>query len=99
MKASKSIYINGFTREKVLAQIKEKNGFEKSEKMVEDPFGPEIQQCSYRGDDGRACLMGVFLPDKYYRTSLEGASSNAILGLVEDRKDTHDPGCSYRDKP
>ncbi len=39
--------------------------------------------CAYRGEDGRRCAIGVFIPDEYYDESMEGIT----LGCIPDNVD------------
>lgn len=67
-----SIYQNGWTRESMLKQIEEKNGF----KICSDK---EHIKCLYRNDDGRACLVGAFIPDEKYNPAFEDETADYLL--------------------
>lgn len=53
---SVSIYKNGWTREKVLEQIKDKNGFTRCVNPDPDLLD-SVKACLYRNSQGRACLF------------------------------------------
>ncbi len=57
------MYINGWTRESVMKQIRLKNLGKLSYKFNKG--------CRYRNDDGNQCLMGCFIPDAKYRSNME----------------------------
>lgn len=38
--------------------------------------------CLYRGDNGRKCIVGVFIPDREYSNSME--SSGGVKGLLDE---------------
>ncbi len=56
--------INGWTKEKMIAQIKLKNNGSKAEYK---------HLCRYRTDEGNACFVGAFIPDDVYSPSFEGS--------------------------
>ena len=69
--------INGWTKEKMKAQIMERNIGKAS--MIHG-FG-----CAYQGADGNACAVGCFLPKDYNLEDFESGNSGAtdVLKLIE----------------
>ncbi len=57
--------INGWTKETVLAKVKERN----NGKKCADTFGV----CKYRLE-GNCCIAGCFIPDEVYNPSMEGCA-------------------------
>lgn len=41
------------------------------------PSMVDSSMCAYRGQQGRACAIGVWLPDEKYKRSLEGPVCSA----------------------
>jgi len=72
------MYINGFTRESVMKQIKAKNLGYPSYCATED-------QCMYRAPDGNQCLVGCFIPDNLYEEDFESEGSNVIFEKMPDK--------------
>jgi len=68
-----SVYLNGWTRHKVLKQLGEKNGFKKC---------ADGTVCVYRNLQGRACLVGAFIPDSRYNTSMDDYHENSAAKKV-----------------
>ena len=58
------MYINGFTRESVMKQIRSKN-------LGYPAYNEEKEECQYRTSDGNACLVGCFIPDNLYEKEFE----------------------------
>ena len=60
-----SIYINGWTRESILKQIEEKNGFlpSKDHQSIDYYYRHPITKLP--------CLIGAFIPDKDYNLAFE----------------------------
>jgi len=70
----KAQWLNGWTREKFLKQIELMNGFELCTN------GPN---CYYRHPEtGKACFVGVFIPDDKYSIAFEGKSFE--IGLFNE---------------
>lgn len=67
-----SIYINGFTRDKVMQVIRKENLGKKSS---------HDYTCSYRNPDGNKCLVGCFIPDDKYDELME--SKTVDLDFLE----------------
>ena len=72
------MYINGFTRESVMAQIKARNLGFPSQDHAEN-------QCMYRNFDGNQCLVGCFIPDNLYEEDFEGEGSDVIFEKMPDK--------------
>lgn len=64
-----SVFINGWTKEKVIEHIK---GNFKGKS-----FNPDrnLHECLYRGPNGRKCAVGMFIPDDKYSERMEGKSA------------------------
>jgi hypothetical protein len=71
------MYINGFTRESVMAQIKAKN-------MGYPSYDEDRSQCMYRNFDGNQCLVGCFIPDNLYEEDFEGDHAEVIFEKMPD---------------
>ena len=72
------MYINGFTRESVMKQIRSRNlGF--------PSYDENGQQCMYRAHNGNQCLVGCFIPDNLYEEDFEGESSHIIYDKMPDK--------------
>jgi hypothetical protein len=65
-----SVYNNGWTREKVMEQIKKRN-------IGEQAY--ESGECLYRTSNGNCCLVGCFIPDDKYRESMESTSAFTVI--------------------
>lgn len=69
---------NGWTKERVLAQVKKYNNGTRAMK-------PTGNGCSYRAEDGNRCAIGAFIPDHYDVTAFYfGGTARA---LIEDYSD------------
>ena len=64
------MYQNGFTRKKVMEQIKKYNHGYPARKM---------SSCYYRASDGNRCLVGCFIPDDKYDESMEDKRADVII--------------------
>jgi len=64
------MYINGWTREKLMKQIRLKNKGYRSY---------DNGECRYRDDDNNQCLVGCFIPDVKYSTDMESRSATCII--------------------
>jgi len=64
------MYINGWTREKVMKQIRLKNKGYRS-------YGNG--ECRYRTADNNQCLVGCFIPDEKYDREMEGDGSCYVI--------------------
>lgn len=62
--------INGWTKEKMKAQILVKNNGYQSRNG---------SMCAYRSQDGNRCAAGCFIPDDKYRANMECNSVRGIL--------------------
>ena len=71
------MYINGFTRESVMKQIKAKN-------LGYPSYNEEGDLCKYRGVDGNQCLVGCFIPDNLYEEEFEGEPARAIYDKMPE---------------
>lgn len=71
------MYINGFTRESVMRQIKSRN-------MGYPSYDENGEQCMYRAHDGNQCLVGCFIPDNLYEEDFEGEHSGVIYDKMSD---------------
>jgi len=71
-----SIYINGYTRKKVLNAIKKKTLLKPCKNMG---------TCFYRGSDGNKCLIGVFIPDDKYTVRMEYCTKTVIETYMLER--------------
>lgn len=38
--------------------------------------------CAYRGGEGLKCAIGIFIPDRKYRSSMEGCKVNDIISAL-----------------
>lgn len=66
---------DGWTKDKVMAQFKEKNNGTRAMIITdEDDLG-----CAYRGVNGNACAAGAFIPDKLYRKDMEDVPIATVL--------------------
>lgn len=65
-----SIYINGFDRKSTMKQIKAKN-------LGHKAFDGD--NCYYRAEDGNCCLVGCFIPDELYNSSIEGTDASHVI--------------------
>jgi len=75
-----SIYENGWNREKVLAAIKKKNGFE----ICGQKIG-ETMMCYYRHPHKKqACLVGVFIPDNFHKLDRVIDTNQSVALLIDD---------------
>ena len=72
--------INGWTKEKMKAQIRAKNDGSKSG-SYEIGFGDFA--CKYRGDNSNACAVGCFILDEDYKSEFEGHSLQGLLEYEE----------------
>jgi hypothetical protein len=48
-------------------------------------YQPEIDRppsCAYRGDNGRKCAAGIWIPDDHYSTALEGMLIDSTSNIV-----------------
>lgn len=51
--------------------------------------------CAYRGDEGRKCAFGIFIPDADYTKDFEGSTSDVFFDAVA-RAGAHDlQGCHF----
>ena len=69
------MYINGWNKEKVMAQIRLKNNGSRA-------F--ENEQCKYRTDNNNACLVGCFIPDEKYKLSMDTNGSNSAQIVIKN---------------
>lgn len=47
----------------------------------------DIDVCAYRGDQKRMCAVGCVLPDKFFRSAMEGQSVALLINEGLDRKE------------
>ena len=73
------MYINGFTRESVMEQIRARNLGYPSNCGDEDGT-----QCLYRAPNGNQCLVGCFIPDNLYKQEFEGKPVKAIYDKMPE---------------
>lgn len=83
--------INGWTKEKMIEEVRKRIYKGPSLRRVITPYvlgdgsGDERDVyhtiCSYRGDDGNKCGVGIFIPDDLYKSNME---SKSVLGLLQD---------------
>lgn len=71
------MYINGWTRESVMRQIKARN-------MGHPAYCDEGAQCMYRAPDGNQCLVGCFIPDNLYEEDFEGEHAGVIYDKMPE---------------
>lgn len=64
-------FLNGWTKETFMAQIKKKNPNAK----VTNSEG----SCLYRDSNGACCLIGAFIPDDVYNINMETHSSDDVI--------------------
>lgn len=68
-----SIYINGWSREKVEKHVKV--NFKGKSQTID-------KSCYYRHPDGeRKCVVGLFIPDNKYSEDMEGSGAYSVLNL------------------
>lgn len=58
---------NGWTKEKMLEKVRAE--FKGRSTKKRDGGGREI--CAYRGDGGKKCAMGIFIPDDLYNPNMD----------------------------
>lgn len=71
------MYINGWTRESVMKQIRANN-------LGYPAYNEEQDQCKYRAHDGNQCLVGCFIPDNLYEQEFEGEPAKAIYDKMSE---------------
>ena len=71
------IYINGFDRKSTMKQIKAKN-------LGYKAFDGE--GCYYRAGDGNCCIIGCFIPDELYDSSIEGQDASYAIRHLKLKK-------------
>ena len=71
------MYINGFTRESVMKQIRANN-------LGYPAYNEAEDQCRYRGVDGNQCLVGCFIPDHLYEEEFEGENARVIFDKMPE---------------
>ena len=71
------MYINGWTRESVMKQIKARN-------LGYPAYNEEGDQCRYRANDNNQCLVGCFIPDNLYEENFEGEPAKAIYDKMPE---------------
>lgn len=80
--------INGWTKEKMKAQIRAKNNGQPSIRKVANDDGTFYTTCVYRAKDGNACAAGCFIPDdKYSARTMEGWNIRHAAELDHDLRD------------
>ena len=72
------MYINGFTRESVMKQIRANN-------LGYPAYNSVGDQCMYRAHDGNQCLVGCFIPDDLYEQEFEGEPAKAIYDKMSEK--------------
>jgi hypothetical protein len=73
---------NGWTKERVLAQVKKYNNGTRALRI--DNKGNEIG-CAYRSGDGNRCAVGCFIPERYDVTAFYfGGSARALIDRYPD---------------
>ena len=72
------MYINGFTRESVMKQIRAKN-------LGYPAYNEGGEQCMYRAPDGNQCLVGCFIPDNLYEVDFEGTFAAVIYDKMSEK--------------
>lgn len=70
--------INGWTKQRIIAQIQLRNNGMKSVR------GRNLDNCQYRGDNGNCCAVGCFIPNNEYSYRMEG---NTVYRLLNEFKD------------
>lgn len=76
--------INGWTKDRVIEQIEQKNGFKQCVGHRGD--------CKYRGQNGSACFVGAFIPDSEYCTSFDvGIDAFRLLMVASPDLQRHMP--------
>jgi hypothetical protein len=71
------MYINGWTRESVMKQIKANN-------LGYPAYCEDETQCLYRASDGNQCLVGCFIPDNLYEQEFEGEGAKVIYDKMPE---------------
>jgi len=69
------LYKNGWTFDRVIAQIQERNGFEECR-------DEKTELCLYRleqDEKNTACVVGAFIPDALYTKNMERGNSNMLF--------------------
>lgn len=56
---------NGWTKKSMIAHIKAEF---KGKSIINDGY----ESCSYRGPNGKKCAVGMFIPDEFYSSKIEG---------------------------
>jgi hypothetical protein len=69
--------INGWTKAKMIEQIKLKNNGERSVERFSN--GDILPSCRYRGTNDNACAVGCFIPDTLYVESMEYRGTIELL--------------------
>jgi len=72
------MYINGFTRESVMRQIRDRN-------LGYPAYNYSGEQCMYRANDGNQCLVGCFIPDNLYEEEFEGLFAAVIFDKMPEK--------------
>lgn len=76
--------INGWTKEKVLAQVKKYNNGKQALAVGIDKFGSAAPMCMYKTPDGNRCFVGAFIPDNHPGLMLENANAPRLLRRYPD---------------
>lgn len=71
------MYINGFTRESVMKQIKAKN-------LGYPAYCENGAYCRYRAPNGNQCLVGCFIPNNLYEQEFEGKPAKDIYNKIPE---------------
>lgn len=62
----------GWTKEKIMAQIMAKN-------LGYAAYSDRTSSCFYRQDDGNCCLVGAFIPEDHYDSSMEDNDAEHVI--------------------
>ena len=72
------MYINGWTRESVMKQIRSRN-------LGYPAYCENGDYCRYRAYDGNQCLVGCFIPDDLYEEEFESEPSCLIYDKISEK--------------
>lgn len=72
------MYINGWTRESVMKQIRANN-------LGYPAYNKTQDQCMYRAHDGNQCLVGCFIPDDLYEEEFESEGAEIIFDKMPEK--------------
>lgn len=74
--------INGWTKAKMIEHIKA-NFKGKSVSQISNSFGTS-EICAYRGEQGKKCAVGMFIPDNNYSIRMEKSDKNSAEFVIKN---------------